>query len=184
MNNENIQLACIALIALCVLVQTIFLLAMSFGVKKGLSALKEEVDDMKSSVMPTVEKARLLIDDANGFVSEANAFVSRVSPKVESTAADFAAFASTLRTQAAEVKVAVGEILVKVDKQGTRIDNMFSGTLDAVDKASSFVTQTVGKPVRQLSGLVAGVKAAVESLRTNGHPVREHGHPDDKDMFV
>jgi hypothetical protein len=97
---------------------------------------------------------------------------------------DLSAIASNLRAQAAEVEIALGDILEKVDKQSSRIDTMFSGTLDAVDKASSFVTQTVGKPVRQLSGLVAGVKAAVESLRTNGHPMRNHGDPDDKDMFV
>jgi hypothetical protein len=64
---------------------------------------------------------------------------------------------------------------------------MFSGTMDAVDKASSFVTQTVGKPVRQLSGLLAGVKAAVESFRTDNHPIRERevrDERDGKDLFV
>jgi ABC-type transporter Mla subunit MlaD len=177
MNNEIIQLACIAVIALGVLVQTILLIAICLGMRKGLSALKGEVDDLKSSAMPTVEKARVLIDEASGFLT-------RVGPKVESTVTDLSAIASNLRAQAAEVEIALGDILEKVDKQSSRIDTMFSGTLDAVDKASSFVTQTVGKPVRQLSGLVAGVKAAVESLRTNGHPMRNHGDPDDKDMFV
>jgi methyl-accepting chemotaxis protein len=184
MNNEIIQLGCIALIALCVLVQTIFLLAMSLGLRKGLAALKEQVEEMKSSVMPTVEKARAMIDEGSGFVREASGFVTRVGPKVESSATDMAAFAGNLRAQAAEVEIALGDILEKVDKQSRRIDTMFSGTLDAVDKASSFVTQTVGKPVRQLSGLVAGVRAAVESLRTNRHPMRDHRVPDDKDMFV
>ncbi len=177
MNNEIIQLACIAVIALGVLVQTILLLAMSLGMRKGLTALKDQVEDMKSSVMPTVEKARALIEETSGFIT-------RVGPRVESTANDMAAIAGTLRAQAVEVEVAVGEILEKVGKQSSRIDTMFSETLDAVDKASSFVVQTVGKPVRQLSGLVAGVKAAVDSLRTNGHPVRERAVREDKDLFV
>ncbi|MGO9338798.1 MAG: hypothetical protein ACLPY1_14960 [Terracidiphilus sp.] len=184
MNNEIIQLACIALIALCVLVQTILLLAMSLGMRKGLSALKEQVDEMKSSVMPTVEKARVLIDEASGFMAEASGFFARVSPKVESTVTDLAAVSTTLRAQAAEVEVALGQILEKVDKQTSRVDNMFSETLDAVDKASSFVTHAVGRPVRQLSGLLAGVKAAVESLRSNGHPNRDVRGRDDKDLFV
>jgi len=180
MNNEIIQLACIALIALCVLVQTILMIAMAFGMRKGLSALKEEVDGMKTSVMPTMEKARVLIDEAGGFMA-------RVGPKVESTATDMAAFASNLRLQAIDVEDALGEILEKVGKQSSRIDTMFSETLDAVDKASSFVTQTVGKPVRQLSGLLAGVKAAVESFRINENPIREREVRDEregKDMFI
>jgi uncharacterized protein YoxC len=184
MNNETIQLACIALIALGVLVQTILLLAMFFGMGKGLLALKEQVEEMKSSVMPTVEKTQALLEKTSKFVDRTNAFVERLSPKVESTATDVAAFVSGVRKQAADVEFAMSEILQKVEKQSNRIDNMFSGTLDAVDKASSFVTHTVGKPVRQLSGLMAGVKAAVESLRTNGRPMHDRSNQDDKDMFV
>jgi uncharacterized protein YoxC len=187
MNNETIQLACIALIALGVLVQTILLLALFFGMGKGLRALKEQVEEMKSSMMPTVEKTQALLEKTSKFIDKSNEFVERVGPKVESTATDVAAFVSGVRQQAADVEVAVGEILQKVEKQSTRIDNMFSGTLDAVDKASSFVTHTVGKPVRQLSGLLAGVKAAVESLRSNDHPIREREVQDErdgKDMFV
>ena len=78
----------------------------------------------------------------------------------------------------------MGEILDKVNKQTDRIDQMLSGTLDSVDKASTFVTQTVGKPVRQLSGIVAGVKAMVESLRSSDGAVRRHATDDDKNMFV
>jgi len=41
--------------------------------------------------------------------------------------------------------------------------------------------------VRQLSGLLAGVKAAVESFRINGNPIREREVRDEregKDMFI
>jgi hypothetical protein len=46
----------------------------------------------------------------------------------------------------------------------------------------------VSKPVRQLSGLLASVKAIIESLRSTGKssnsPYREQGIHDDKDLFV
>jgi uncharacterized protein YoxC len=187
MNNEIIQLAGIVLIALCVLVQTILMLAIFIGLGKGLRALKEQVDDMKTSVMPTVEKTQALLEKTSRFVDDSNGFVERMGPKVEAAAADVAAFVSGVRKQAADVEVALGEILLKVEKQSSRIDNMFSGTLDAVDKASLFVTQTVGKPVRQLSGLLAGFKAAVESFRINDHRIREREVRDERDgndMFV
>jgi ABC-type transporter Mla subunit MlaD len=138
-------------------------------------------------VLPTVEKTRMLLEKTSQFVDKTNEFVDRMGPKVESAATDVAAIVSGVRRQAADVEAALGEILQKVEKQSRRVDDMFSGTLDAVDKASSFVTQTVGKPVRQLSGLLAGVKAAVESLRTNDHPIRERevrDERDGKDMFV
>jgi hypothetical protein len=170
MNNETIQLVCIVVIAVSVAVQAIIMLVMFLGITKGLLALKQEVDDMKTSVTPTVEKARV--------------FMEKFKPNVESTVNDLAAFASGLRAQGAEVEATLGEILDKVNKQTDRIDQMLSGTLDSVDKASTFVTQTVGKPVRQLSGIVAGVKAMVESLRSSDGAVRRHATDDDKNMFV
>jgi uncharacterized protein YoxC len=187
MNNETIQLAAIALIAVCVLVQTLLMLGLFFGLGKGFRALKEQFEDMKTSVLPTVEKTQALLEKTSQFVDKTNAFVERVGPRIESVATDASAFVSGVRTQAADVELALGEILQKIEKQSSRIDTMFSGTLDAVDKASTFVTHTVGKPVRQLSGLLAGFKAAVESLRVTNPPIREREVEDErdgKDMFV
>ena len=187
MNNETIQLAGIALIAVCVLVQTILMLALVFALGKGLSALKLQIEDMKSSVLPTVQKTQALLEKTSQFVDKTSAFMERMTPKVESVSTDAAEFVSGVRKQAAQVEVAFGEILQRVDKQSRRIDDMFSGTLDAVDKAGSYITHTVSKPARQLSGLLAGIKAAVESFRTNDNAFRERlvqEERDGKDMFV
>jgi len=61
---------------------------------------------------------------------------------------------------------------------------MFSSTLDAVDKAAGFVTSTVAKPVRQIAGLLAGLKAVAESLRASDPAYREPTLRNDKDLFV
>ena len=58
----------------------------------------------------------------------------------------------------------------------------------AVDKASAYVTEVVSKPVRQLNGILASIKAIIESLTVPNHGYRERYRepviPDDKDMFV
>ena len=54
MNHETIQLVCIAVIAAAVVIQTVVLLGVLAGVGKALKAIKEEVDDLKSSVIPYV----------------------------------------------------------------------------------------------------------------------------------
>jgi hypothetical protein len=46
------------------------------------------------------------------------------------------------------------------------------------------VTQTVAKPVRQLSGMLAGIKAVVETLSAPNSRFHEPKIHDDKDMFV
>jgi hypothetical protein len=66
---------------------------------------------------------------------------------------------------------------------------MLTGTLDAIDRASGFVTDAVSRPMRQLSRLLASAKAIVESLRNSDsapRQTRSSGDPSsaDKDMFV
>jgi uncharacterized protein YoxC len=171
-----IELACIGVGALALLLQAIVLLAIFLGMRKAAKSLKEEIEDVRSSVMPVVSDTHELL-----------ARLSRLTPKLESTVTDAAELASSLRAQAADVEAAVEDILERVRKQTSRVDGMFSSTLDTVEKASVFVTETVGKPVRQLSGLLAGLKAIIESLRSSApsaNSYRERGIRDDTDMFV
>jgi uncharacterized protein YoxC len=181
MNHDMIELAFVAVAALALLIQTLILLAIYSGMSKAAKSLKQDFEDLKSSVTPTVEKTRDLVE-------KSRTLVDRVSPKLESTVTDLSELAHLLRTQVTDVEAAVEQILERVRQQSNRIDGMFSGTLDAVDKASGFVTHAVSKPVRQLSGLLAALKAVVESLRASDpsyHGVHdERGIQDDKDMFI
>jgi len=177
MSHEMIELASIGVGALALLMQAIILLAMFLGMRKAAKSLKEEIEDVRSSVMPVVNDTRELLTR-----------LSRLTPKLESTITDAAELTSKLRAQTADVEAAVEDILERVRKQTSRVDNMFSGTLDTVDRASVFVTETIVKPVRQISGLLAGLKAIIESLRSpqpsTNSVYRERGVHDDTDMFV
>jgi ABC-type transporter Mla subunit MlaD len=114
---------------------------------------------------------------------------TRLAPKVEATVTDVAELTHGLREQSAEVRSTVAHVLVRVNRQTNRVDAMLTGILDAVDRASGFVTDAVSRPMRQLSRILASAKAIVESLR-NAEPVpremRSHGDPSssDKDIFV
>ena len=145
MNHELIEMVCIALGAAALVMQAFILLAIYIGVSKSTKHTKEQIEEMRSSVMPVVDQTR----EELVHVSEV---LIRLTPKVESTVTDFSELAKSLRSQAADIEVSVDQILVRVRNQTSRIDTMFSGTLDAVDKASVFVAETVSKPVRQLSG--------------------------------
>jgi ABC-type transporter Mla subunit MlaD len=146
------------------------LLAIFVAASKAAKSLKEEIEEIRFSMMPTVHRTRELVD--------------RLSPRVEQTVTDVAALAQTLRAQAEDMEAAVTEVLARVRKETGRVDTMFSKTLDALDSAGMYVTQTVGKPVRQISGLLAGIKAMIESLNASAPSHREPLIHDDKDMFV
>ncbi len=174
MDHATIELICIALIALALFVQTTILLAIFVGVGKAVKAMKDEVDEMKAIVLPIVGNTR--------------DFITRIAPRIEATVSDAADIARSVRAQANEVETTVGEVMVGVRKQSSRVDTMISSTLDAVDKASEYVSKAVAKPVRQMSGILASVRAFVESMQSTASSphagYRDNGHQDDKDMFV
>jgi uncharacterized protein YoxC len=172
-DSQTVQLVIIAVVALAMLLQTIVLFAIFSVVRKSVRAMHEDLEELRSSVMPIIYNTRELI--------------TRVAPKVEEAAEDLAALAHGLRQQTADVQAATTEVLERMRRQAGRVDGMISTVLDAVDHAGSFVTDAVAKPMRQFSALVASAKAIVESLRTATGPA-PHARPDsstgDRDTFV
>jgi methyl-accepting chemotaxis protein len=178
-NHDAIELAFVAVAALALVCQTILLLSIVLAAGKAAKAVKAEIDDLRETVMPVVHRTRDMVD--------------RLSPKFEQTVTDVSEIAGSARRQVADFEVVASEVMGRVRAETGRIDTMFSGTLDAVDRAGNFVTQTLSKPVKQISGILASAKAIIESLRTNHAPYSDpgygnqnnhHGYRDDSDMFV
>ena len=170
-DSQTIQLALVAVVALAILIQAIVLLAAFIALRKLAKSLREEVDDIRSSVMPVIENARDLF--------------TRLAPKVEKTTDDLAALTHALRNQTADIQTAANDILERTRRQASRIDSMLSSLLDAVDRASVFMADTVAKPMRQLSAVLASAKAVIESLRNSETAARGANHArGDQDLFV
>jgi len=122
--------------------------------------------------MPVIENTRNLI--------------ARVTPRIEQTTADLAVLTRALRDQTADVQAAADEIIGRARRQARRVDTMLSNLLDAVDRASAFMADTVTKPMRQLSAFLASAKAVIESLRSTEGATRAGANraSGDNDLFV
>ena len=175
LDNDTLMLVFIGVVAGAILLQTIILLATFLAVRKAARSIKEEVEDLRSSMMPIIYNTRDLY--------------TRLAPKVEATVDDLAAIAHGLRVQTNEVQSSALEMVDKLRRQTTRLDHMFTAVLDGVDRAGGFVAEVVSRPVRQISGILASIKAMIETLRVPA-PEQRPGHAaserpaGDKDMFV
>lgn len=175
LDNNTLLLAFVGVTAVAIVLQTIILLAIFTAIRKAARSVKEEVDDLRSSIMPIIDNSRDLF--------------ARLGPKIEATIDDLSEIAHGLRIQTAEVQASAFEIMDKLRRQTSRLDRMFTAVLDAVDRAGGFVAETVSLPMRKISGLLASIKAIIESLRTPPpEPRPTHSANDrpasDRDMFV
>ena len=172
LDNQTIQLALIALIALAMLTQAFVLLAIFVAMRKAAKGIREQIEDLRFSIAPVIENAR--------------DFFTRLAPKVEQTTDDLAALTRALRVQTADVQSAATEIVARARRQASRLDTMLSSALDAIDRANAFVTDAIAKPMRQVSAILASAKAVVESLRNSeaASPSESNHTPGANDTFV
>jgi methyl-accepting chemotaxis protein len=179
LDNQTILLAFAVVTGLAVLLQTFILLVISVTMRKAARSIREEIGSLRSSLMPVIYDTQELLAssrdtlvNAQDFIANAQGVLTRVSPKVEEAAGDLVEITRGLRAQTTQMQSSVQEILEKVRKQSGRVDNMVTGVLDTADRAGGFVNDVVSRPVRQISSILAVVKAVIESLRGHGSQQR------------
>ena len=170
MNNETLLLIFVGLTGFALLVQAIVVLVAFLTMRKTIVSLRSDVEEMRTSVMPILGMSK--------------DFLEKVAPKVESIAADMADMAQRFREQTADLQVTTTEILDRVHRQTTRVDTIITGVIDSIEYASNVVADSVGRPVRQISAILASAKAFLSVLATGRRPGQQAEVVADQDMFV
>ncbi|HTM17348.1 MAG TPA: hypothetical protein VL135_10600 [Terracidiphilus sp.] len=169
-NNETFWLMIfVGLTAVALLGQFIVMLVAYVMVRKSIKTVQDEVSEVRSTVMPMLNRSKELLE--------------KVAPKVESVAADVADMAQSAREQTAHIRFTADEVLARVYRQTSRVDNMLTNVADGVEHAGNIVADSVTKPVRQVSALLAGAKAFLSVLATGRRQDRQNVITD-QDMFV
>jgi hypothetical protein len=171
MNNETTLLVIfVGITAVAFAVQAIVMLVAFFMMRKAVKGLQGDVQELRTTAMPILSKSRETLE--------------KVAPKIESVSADVAEIASMLKRQSGQFQVVAGDILDRVHRQTSRVDNMFTNMADGVEHASNVVVDSVGKPVRQLTAILAGAKAFFNVLATGRRHNQQAEVVADQDMFV
>lgn len=172
LDDQSIELALFALVALAMLVQAIVMFAAFIVFRKAAASTDEKIEQFRSSVTPLIDNARALL--------------ARLTPRIEQTADDLSAITHSLRVQSAEIESTTSVLVARARVHAIRLDGMLTHVLDTLDRTGNFVSDAVNKPMRQFSAILASVKAVIESLRSGvPRPGSRSSRADsDQDMFV
>jgi uncharacterized membrane protein len=140
-----------AVTALGVLLQAFVLLAMYLAIRKAVTKMHAVTDEFKVHALPAVATARGLLED--------------VSPKLKVAAANLVEASHSLRYQADHVNTTVDEVLNRANVQVARVDEMTTAVLNTVAHAAVVLQQATAAPIRQISGVLMGLKAGFDVLR-------------------
>jgi len=151
-NTETILTVFVAFTGIAILLQACVLIAIYFSLRKTAQSALETSEDFKTTVLPVVHSARELLE--------------RISPQIVTISADVAELAGSLKKETQGVSFSAAEIMQRLNKQTARLDTMLTSGLDAVERAGVVVESAVAAPVRQVNGVLAAIKAVIDTYRS------------------
>lgn len=171
MNNETTLLVVfVGITGFALLVQAIVMLVAFLTMRKTVVSLQSDVQELRAAAMPILNQTKETLD--------------KVTPKIESVLTDAAEVARRVKEQSIHFEGVASEILDRVHRQTSRVDNMFTGVVDGVEHASNLISDSVTKPVRRVTAMLAGAKAFLTVLATGRRSAQQVDVVADQDMFV
>jgi hypothetical protein len=166
-STQTLLVVFIAIAAVSILMQAGFTVAMFVGARKTQKKIVALADDVRLHALPVIMSSREVVQD--------------ISPKLKTITENLMATSATVRSKADRVGGLVENVTGRAEAQASRVDGMVKGTLDHVNLAVHAIERGIAAPVRQVSGLINGLRAGVDVIRkkTPGN----HGDPED-DLFV
>jgi len=144
-----------AVTSIGVLLQAFVLLAMYFAVVRATKGLHEVTDELRQHALPTIATARSLFED--------------ISPKLKVASTNLVEASHTLRHQADHVTATLDDLLNKTSAQANRVDEIVTASIDSAAHATEAVQHAFSVPVRQVSAVLAGLRAGFDVLRGKNH---------------
>jgi hypothetical protein len=160
----------IAVTSAAVVLQALILLAMYLAMRKTSAKVESLTEEVKTKVLPTVDLVHTTVTD--------------LKPRIETIVVNVSESSTLMKAQLERLDATVSDAVDRTRLQVIRADELINRTLDKVEDATDAVHKTVVSPVRQLSGLINGVTAALEFLRSGKNGRREGVSVPQDEMFI
>ncbi len=155
----------VVLAGLCFLAQTITMMVLL----KTVNRLKDKIEPLAEKTGPILELVR----------SGAN----ELMPRLMLISADAVEISRNAREQVNRVGELLTDFSIRAKAQVARIDGAVEQTVGNVQHAGESVKDAVLKPVREVNGVLAGIKTAI-SVYSHGRRQSVDHATQDEEMFI
>jgi ABC-type transporter Mla subunit MlaD len=131
---------------------------------------------IEQKVDPLIEKAGPILDKSRAIVDE-------TGPKVRDIMDKATEMTATLREQVQRLDALVTETAERARLQIDHIDAVVNDTVNRVQETTIAVQTTVLRPVREVNGVVSGLRAAISTLGRRNRASVDHATADEE-MFI
>ena len=158
--NSHLLMVFVGMVAVALTVQAIALIVRAVGAAKARKRGLEIAEEIKAKVLPLIENAHGVVRDAG--------------PKIKVITENLVETSHVVRSKAHEFDVTMSDANHRARTQMATIDGIITKTLAATGEIMGSIEHAVRVPVREISGLVNGLKAGLDVLVGR---VKEFGGP-------
>ena len=155
----------VVLASICFLVQAVATMI----VYRRLKHLEEVMVPLAEKTGPILEKMHKAVED--------------LTPKLKTLSEDATVVVKETREQVARIGELVKELVERVKSQVAKIDGVVDHTVENVQQAGDSVRSAVMRPVREVNGVLSGIKTAI-SVMTQGRRQSVDHAIQDEEMFI
>ncbi len=148
--NSRLLMIFVGMVAVAMSAQAVALVAMAIGAAKARKRGMEIAEELRIKVLPVIDGAQEILRDT--------------TPKIKIITENLVETSHIVRSQAQEFDATLSEVNDRTRAQVARVDGMITSTLTTTAEIVATIQQSIRVPVRQVAGLVNGLKAGLDVL--------------------
>jgi ABC-type transporter Mla subunit MlaD len=169
---------------LYVMTAFVIIAAIALCIQAGmLAAMYKTTKSLQEAVNPLIPKIENLIPKVDNFVGKATSTVEQSSKQITEITTRANDILDSTKRQLAIVEDLVGDAAQRAKVQMERVELVIDDTLSRAHETVAVVHDGIMKPLREVNGIAAGVRAALGSLARGNRPTPDHA-TSDEEMFI
>jgi hypothetical protein len=148
--NSRLLVWFVGMVAVAMVIQAIAVIVLAIGTAKASKRALEIADELRTKIGPVLDTTQSVFHDA--------------APKVKIITENLVETSHMVRNKAREFDATASELNMKTRAQAARVDGMVTSVLNTTADISETLQRAVKAPVRELTGLVNGLKAGMDVL--------------------
>ena len=167
-SDQHWLMILVGIVALSLLINAIITLVAGFAAMKAFKEVTGLLKDLHGKASPIIEKTNALMDD--------------LTPKIRSVTENVTQITYTVREKVDQVGETVShvnrtvqEANMKTRGQVDHVDRMVSSALHTTQDVADTVAHGIKVPIKQVAGIVAGLRVGLETLVKNFSPSNGRG---------
>ncbi|MGB6941596.1 MAG: hypothetical protein WBE37_04240 [Bryobacteraceae bacterium] len=162
---------------LYVMTAFVIISAIALCIQAGmLAAMYRTTRALQQKIDPLVPKVESLVERANSTVEQSGKQITEITTRAND-------ILDSTKRQLAIVEEVVGDAAARAKVQMERVELVLDDTLSRAHETVSVVHDGIMRPLREVNGIAAGVRAALNSLARGNRPTVDQA-TSDEEMFI